>query len=1215
MGPSASWKIALAYAAFSLAWILASDRLFLLLFPVAEELTRWQTGKGLVFVLLSSTLVYLLAQRWEASQRRASQALAASERRFRALVENSRELIFVLDNAGRIVYASPNVGQVLGYDPLGYTQAPIFALDFLHPEDRIYAEAVLEDLRRHPEAVREYSFRLLDAWGQVRQVRVWGRNLLGDPAVEGIVLNVRDESELEEERARLQGLLEALPGRVFQARVPEGADPAWLPLLYASPQGERLLGCALQELAQDPEAFYAKVHPEDRGKAQEVCREAVAHPGRVCSVTYRFWHGQKECWVWLRDTLVYDPHSRLLTGYGMDVTETLEAEERFRLLFQAHPLTMWVYDRETYRFLEVNQAAMEQYGYTREEFLSMTLLEICPERERLRLLEDLARERPPLQRSGPWTHRLKDGREIQVEIFSHTLDYGGRPAVLAVALDVTEKLKAEATRKLLQEALEAAHEAVVLTDRMGRIEWVNPAFTRLTGYTPEEAIGKNPRILKSGVHDPTFYKSLWDTILSGQVWEGELVNRRKDGTLYTERMTITPVRENGEIRHFIAIKRDVTEEKARERALRESEALFRTLAETAPALILMWQEERLTFANQEALRLTGYTLEELQARPIWEFVHPADREMVRQRGLARMRGENPPSRYPFRILTKGGEVRWLDYAAARVEVGGQPAILGVGLDITKAKERELSLEAFARVSLALRQSENVKEMLEHALDAALAVLEAPVGSILLYDTDTGRLEEAASRGWAKDLPVPPTLGEPSLVSLALQGQVVVSQDLKRDPRVRPGVKSLIPEDWSGAVIPLLAGKEPVGALTLAWPHPRTPTPGDVDRALLVAEVISNAVRRASLRRKLAKRVEHLEALRLLDQAILASLDLGPSLEVLLDQVMRLPLDAAALFLYEPPERALELKALRGFLAPKRAAPQRFLLGQGHIGQAALSGEPVFVPNLAQDPGSNPELTRKEGFLAEKAYPLFAKGKLLGVLAVFTRRPWDLSPEDEEFLEALAAQGAIALDNALTFQELLKSQRELEAAYDLTLWGWAKAVELRDQETAGHTERVTELTLRLARALGVPEEDLDDIRRGAILHDVGKLAIPDAILLKPGPLTEEEWTIMKKHPVYAYEWLSGIPFLKKALEIPYAHHERWDGLGYPRGLKGQEIPLAARIFAVVDVYDALTSDRPYRKAWSREKALAYIEEQGGQQFDPEVVAAFLRLMAGEEHRLS
>jgi PAS domain S-box-containing protein len=1204
------WKLTLAYALFALVWILGSDQLFLQLFPEAQTLTRWQTGKGLTFVLLSGLLVYFLALALEAQRRREEEGLKASERRFRALVEEGRELIYVVDPKGVLTYVSPNVAQVLGYDPLGYTRTPLHALDFVHPEDRTYAEAVLEDLLRYPGSTREYSFRILDARGETRFVRVWGRNLLQDPAVRGIVLNVRDESELERERARLQGLLEALPGRVFQALVPEGADPAFLPLLYASPQAERILGYPKEALAE-PASFYEKVHPEDREAAQEVCRQAVARPGEVVQLRYRFWHGRKEQWVWLQDSLVYDPQSRLLTGYGMDVTQEVQAEERFRLLFQAHPLPMWVYDRETLRFLEVNEAAVAKYGYSRAEFLTMTILEIRPERERLRLLEELKQPRPPLQQSGPWTHRLKDGREIQVEIHSHTLEYGRRPAVLVAALDVTEKLKAEATRRLLEEALRAAHEAVVLTDRDGRIAWVNQAFTRLTGYAPEEALGQNPRILKSGKHPQEFYQQMWETILSGKVWEGEIVNRRKDGTLYTEHMTITPVLEEGEIQHFIAIKRDITEEKAREQALRESEALFRTLAQTAPAFILLWQEERLIFANEEVLRVTGYTLEELQSRPIWDFVHPADRETVRERGLARFRGENPPSRYPFRILTKDGEVRWLDYAAARVEVGGRPAVLGIALDVTEARERELALEAFARVSVALRRSEELKEMMEYALEAALEVLEAPAGSLLLYDPETGHLEAVASRGWAPDLPPPPSLDEASLVQQAFQGQVVVSPNLREDPRVRAGAKPFIPEGWSGAALPLMAGKEAVGVLTLAWPPPRVPTPKEVGRAELVAEAIGNAVRRASLRKKLSQRLEYLEALRAVDLAIVHSLELAPSLEVFLDQVMRLPLDAAALFLYRSKDRVLELKHAKGFLSPKKALPHHIPLGQGHVGRAALLGEVVHVPDLTQDPGTSPEFTLKEGLVVERAYPLFAKGQLLGVLAVFTRGPWNLSPEDEEFLEALATQGAIALDNALTFQELLKSQRELEAAYDLTLWGWAKAVELRDQETAGHTERVTELTLRLARALGVPEEDLDDMRRGAILHDVGKLGIPDAILLKPGPLTEEEWAVMKKHPVYAYEWLSGIPYLKKALEIPYAHHERWDGSGYPRGLKGEAIPLAARIFAVVDVYDALTSDRPYRQAWPKEKALAYLQEQAGKQLDPEVVAAFLRIMEEAE----
>jgi len=185
--------------------------------------------------------------------------------------------------------------------------------------------------------------------------------------------------------------------------------------------------------------------------------------------------------------------------------------------------------------------------------------------------------------------------------------------------------------------------------------------------------------------------------------------------------------------------------------------------------------------------------------------------------------------------------------------------------------------------------------------------------------------------------------------------------------------------------------------------------------------------------------------------------------------------------------------------------------------------------------------------------------------------------------------------------------ELAEAYDTTLEGWAKALELRDKETEGHSRRVTELTLKLSRAIGVPEEALDNIRRGAILHDIGKMAVPDEILRKPGPLTNEERAVVQRHPSIAHELLAPIHFLEKALEIPYCHHEKWDGTGYPRGLKREEIPLSARIFAVVDVWDAVQSDRPYNKGWPRQEATEYIRQQSGKHFDPNVVTAFLKLV--------
>ena len=245
-------------------------------------------------------------------------------------------------------------------------------------------------------------------------------------------------------------------------------------------------------------------------------------------------------------------------------------------------------------------------------------------------------------------------------------------------------------------------------------------------------------------------------------------------------------------------------------------------------------------------------------------------------------------------------------------------------------------------------------------------------------------------------------------------------------------------------------------------------------------------------------------------------------------------------------------------------------------------------------------------------PLIAKGQIKGVLEVYHRSLHTPESEWLNLLQTLAGQAAIAIDNAQLFENLQRSNIELTLAYDATIAGWSRAMDLRDKETEGHTQRVTDLTLKLARAMNISESQLIHIHHGALLHDIGKMGIPDNILLKADELTDEEWEKMRQHPGLAYEMLSSIRYLQPALDIPFCHHEKWDGTGYPRGLKGKEIPIAARIFAVADVWDAITSDRPYRKGWTREEALKYIEEQSGKYFDPQVVDEFFRLISEDRH---
>lgn len=372
---------------------------------------------------------------------------------------------------------------------------------------------------------------------------------------------------------------------------------------------------------------------------------------------------------------------------------------------------------------------------------------------------------------------------------------------------------------------------------------------------------------------------------------------------------------------------------------------------------------------------------------------------------------------------------------------------------------------------------------------------------------------------------------------------------------------------------------------------------------------SQAIHNASLFQRIERHLKNIESLRQIDLTIANSYDVHLALDVLVNEVTtQLGVDAAAVFLYQSTSKTLEYAVGRGFRTFEMK--DRVLsLGESLAGRIAQERQPLHIPDLSVLEQDFPHagLFRSEGFVTYFGAPLVAKGKIIGVLEVFHRDVLHPDLDWLNFLDTLAGQAAIAIDSIQSFEQMQISSVNLVLAYNATIEGWARAMDLRDEETEGHTRRVTRLTLQLAQKMGVSEEEQLHMWRGSLLHDMGKLGIPDRILHKPDKLTEDEWVIMRQHPEYAYEMLKSIEYLRPALDIPYCHHEKWDGSGYPRGLKGVEIPLAARIFSVVDVWDALTSDRPYRGAWSNRQALAYIREQSGVHFDPVVVSAFLAIM--------
>ena len=546
----------------------------------------------------------------------------------------------------------------------------------------------------------------------------------------------------------------------------------------------------------------------------------------------------------------------------------------------------------------------------------------------------------------------------------------------------------------------------------------------------------------------------------------------------------------------------------------------------------------------------------------------------------------------------------------KMDSQGDHALLNVTLHRTQRELESISRRLAVLVDLAreLTTETDPDRLLERLAVAARSVIGSKYSVIAVVDENRERLTKLVAAGTG-----PPVRPYPQLTS------GVYAEILRRERSVRHRGAGIDARDFGLALdaeriitylaVPITPSGRLLGFLCLL----NKVGGGDfTEDEVRVAETItaqaSVAFENIRLMLETQRHLEFVNALRAIDVAITGSLEIRLTLDVVLDQVVtHLKVSAASILLYNRGSNFLETAAARGFRA-EEAMTRAMKFGDGHAGTAAVERRTFGFPNasmLDREAVGAPNVGG-ERFEAYYAAPLVSKGRMLGVLEIFNRAPIDATREWLGFLEALAGQAAIAIDEAELFNDLQRANTDLVQAYDSTLEGWVHALDLRDRETVGHTERVTELTIQLARTAGFSNAELVHVRRGALLHDIGKLGIPDAILLKPGPLTDEEWTIMRRHPQFAFEWIKPIGYLRPALDIPYCHHEKWNGSGYPRGLAGESIPLAARLFSVVDIWDALTSDRSYRPAWPKDKAAAHIRELSGSELSPEAVEAFFKL---------
>ncbi len=521
---------------------------------------------------------------------------------------------------------------------------------------------------------------------------------------------------------------------------------------------------------------------------------------------------------------------------------------------------------------------------------------------------------------------------------------------------------------------------------------------------------------------------------------------------------------------------------------------------------------------------------------------------------------------------------------------------------TRLRLREL--EIVSAVSAALRTAPSHKEMFSIVLDQLLTLLKVDGAAIQILNPANGELQVTAARGvWTSLIGLKIPRGAGVSAQILATGTPYLNNDVRNDPNVF--YPYVFEECRAAAGVLVAVQKQIIGLLWIG--SKRLLSEHDLRLLVAIADIAANAIHRATLNEQTERHLSQLATLHAIDRAISSSFDLRLTLNLLLEHVTtQLHVDAASVLLLNPQTQVLEYAASRGFRT-RAVERTRIRLGESFAGRVALERQSIHLRDL---PAHAKEFVVTElvaeGFAEYYGAPLIAKGNVVGVMQIFHHAPLPTDPEWRDFCETLAGQAAIAIDNARLFNDLQQANAELARAYDATIEGWSRALDLRDKETEGHTQRVTEMTLELARALGIGKDEIVHVRRGTLLHDIGKMGVPDNILLKPDKLTAAEMAIMRQHPQRAYELLLPIEYLRSALDIPYCHHEKWDGTGYPRGLKGEDIPLVARIFAVVDVYDALTSDRPYRKAWSREDAIEYIRQQAGKHFDPHVVEIFLKL---------
>ncbi|MDP1546640.1 MAG: PAS domain-containing protein [Anaerolineales bacterium] len=1126
-------------------------------------------------------------------QRRAEEESRTSESRFRALIANGLDYISLLDVGGKLLWESPSASNMLGYQYNEFIGRNLFEL--IHPDDQAWTKQYFAEMVAEPGSRRTGKFRMLRSDGSWLWAEAIASNFLREPSVGAIVINYRDvterkqaEDSLRASEEKYRTFIEQMPAVVYVDTL-DGKGTT----IFVSPQVGELLGITVEEwLKSDLDTWADLLHPEDRRMALEEYKK-LTQPGQEFDIECRIIRPDKRL-VWIQDKgkVLRDSSGDLyLHGVMVDITErklrerelqaeamlaqalgeTLELSPLLERLLDAARHAIPAADKGSVMLMEPDGGLRIHAlsGYIDQRLKGITFFDgtgyaIRAARKKRPMLFSNVHADDALRYDGG----IEDAQDINSAIVAPMLIQERLIGIISLDARDNDAFTGEDLRLLVKFATSAA----LIVDRSRLFDDTQKRLAELSVLHQS-----SQSLLVTGFDAEATYASLHEAVARVMPCDAFVI----------------VVEDEADGDYHAVYRYDRGAQYPNDRVPRGAGLSGQVISQGKTLLVADYHER-----------------EDVQAVHFGDVEHVHSILAIPLKRSGRTFGMISAQSYEIGVYAESHR-EVLETIAAQFASSIETARL-----FEETQRRLRALELLQTVSAALRQAHTIEEMLPIFVKNAARAVGAQVGSIYLREASSG---DWVSHGWvtAEGNWTPGTLelrhkpGEGVTGRVGERGEVYVIEDWRTDPMVMAlaGEMDDLAGLYSGISLPFHAEHEVVGVMHIWYEKRHVISENEKHMLIAIADMAGNALQRARLHEETKLQLKRLTVLRDIDRIIASSFDLKNILNILLKHTTeQLNVDAANILLFNPHTQMLEHAAGHGFRS-KLQSQLKLHLGESLAGRAAVERKVIAVPSLeaVKENISDSELLAGEEFKSYYAHPLITKGEIKGVMEIFHRAPLHVTLDWLNFFETLAGQAAIAIDNANLFEDLERSSLELIMAYDKTIEGWSKALDLRDRETEGHTRRVTDLTLKLAEQFDLSPTEIVHLRRGALLHDIGKIGIPDHILLKPGSLTEEEWFIMRQHPQFAYDMLASVEYLKPALDIPYCHHEKWDGSGYPRGLKGEQIPLAARIFAVADVWDALTSHRPYRLAWTKDQALEYIRSQTGKHFDPKAVEAFFKVV--------